>query len=123
LRDLQQMRMDAERFYRDLENKVMANKATLNTQMKSVDGIAFIGQCLIGLGKAVGMAASSITQVGRKLAESNAKILREVGMQSISKTRGVGGLVYDPENPLVDLALNFDSPNYWAKKITGVHPD
>ena len=123
LRDLQQMRTDAERFYRDMENKVLANKSTLNMQMKTVESIAFIGQCLIGVGKLVGMGAKSMGLVGKKLAESNAKVLKEVGSQALGKTRGIGGLIYETENPIVDLALNFDSPNYWAKKITGVNPE
>lgn len=123
LRDLQQMRQDAERFYRDMESKVLANKATLNTQMKTVESIAFIGQCLLGVGKLVGMGAKSIGLVGKKLAESNAKVLKEVGSQAVGKTRGIGGLIYETDNPIVDLALNFDSPIYWAKKITGVNPE
>ncbi len=123
LRDLQQMRHDSESFYRDIESKVLANKATLNTKMKTVEAVAFIGQCLMGVGKLVGMGAKSISLVGKKLADSNARLLQEVGKQAVGKTRGIGGLIYETENPIIDLVLNFDSPNYWAKKITGVHPE
>ncbi len=117
LRDLQQMRQDSERFYREMESKVISNKAALNMKMKTVESIAFIGQCMIGVGKLVGMGAKSIGLVGKKLAESNAKVLKEMGTQAVGKTRGIGGLIYETENPVVDVALNFDSPNYWAKRL------
>lgn len=123
LRDLQQLMQESQQFYRSLEQKVLANKASLNTKMKVVDGIAFLGQALLGVAKLAGATAGAMKLTGRKLAESNAKALRELGSQSVSKSRGVTGLIYDTNNPALDLALNFDSPNYWAKKVTGVNPD
>lgn len=123
LSNLRQLRQEAVNTFDGMENKVILNKSTLDTQMKTVESIAFLGQCLIGVGKLVGMSAKSVALVGQKLAESNAKLLKEVGSQAASKVRGIGGLVYETNNPVVDFALNFDSPNYWAKKVTGVNPD
>lgn len=123
LNDLQTLRSNAEMFYRTLERKVLANKASLDFKMKTVDALAFIGQALMGVAKLATATAGAMKTTGKKLAESNAKALRELGSQTADKTRGVAGLIYDTKNPALDLALNYDSPNYWAKVVTGVNPD
>ena len=123
LTELRKMKGDAERFYGQMADGVRGHQRTLKRDMQVADSYAFLLSCLGGIAKLTAMGAKSLKLTGTKIAQSNAKILKATAKQGVQKTRFVTGAVYKPENLLMELVLNYDSPSYWVEKLPpGINP-
>lgn len=117
LQELRRMKGEAEQFYTQMADKVRADQRSLQRDMQVADSAAFLLSCLGGIAKLTAMGAKSLKLTGAKLAQSNAKVLKETGKQGVAKSRFVTGAIYKPENQIMEFALNYDSPSYWVKKL------
>ena len=121
--ELQKLRQQSTTFYDQMEKGIRKDRRELEQTMKKVDAAAFLGTITLGLAKVVGGAAKAVQATGAKLAQLNQQLARDAVKNSANNFRSATALGYKPDNALMEAALNFDSPTWWAQIITGKTPE
>jgi hypothetical protein len=120
LRDLAKFRAETQSLFDEMETTVKNSrkeaKARIEKMMKKIDAVGFVVEGILGLGGLVKTAASSLKKTGKALAEANRTFGKEVAVGTYKNVSGLTGIVASPENPAIELALNWFSFTYWGKK-------
>jgi hypothetical protein len=119
---LTKIRQESGMLFDDLERELETNFRKVQNAAKTVDTIAFVATIAQGLISLSKRAFSTLGKTGKELASENKRFLSEFSKYQAEKTRGIIGFATETENVYFDFLLNFDSPSYWTRILSGVDP-
>lgn len=121
LRQLAKFRGETETLFDDLISKAKEARQKAKTKekeiIKTADTIGFAVDCIIGIGLLTRTAAKAVKLSGTLLKEANEEFVKIFAKQTGEKVVGIGGIIFDPSNKAIEVAVNLTSPSYWANRV------
>lgn len=123
LKELRKLRGESVAMYSRVREEIDRDAREIRTLMQGADMAAMFATLLMRLVQLAGTSFKAAKATTEELKRINRKVARDALNNNSKVTQDVLGLMYKPENAVVDFLLNCTSPSYWAIKFTGIDPE